>query len=68
MKGFDINLLYDLDSKSFLSKIFSNDTSIKKNKVLLDEGKIDFKNSIFDIDLSILLNSKLPLILKAKYL
>ena len=30
----DMNLFYDLDSKSFLSDIYSNDTSIKNNQIL----------------------------------
>jgi len=36
----DINLLYDLDTKSFSSEISSNNSSIKNNKILFDKGII----------------------------
>ncbi len=58
----DINLFYDLDSKSFLSDIYSNNTSIKNNQIKFDIGKIEYNNAIFDIDFSMLLNdSKIPI-------
>ena len=60
--GLDMNLSYNLDSKSFISEIFSNNTSIKNNKLILDKGLVRFKNSIFDIDFSLLTNdSKDPI-------
>ena len=58
----DMNLFYDLDSKSFLSDIYSNDTSIKNNQIVFDKGKIEYNNSNFEIDFSLLLNdSKIPI-------
>jgi hypothetical protein len=54
--GFDINLFYDLDNKSFSSQIYSNNSSIKNNKIVFDKGLIEFNNSIFDVDFSLLIN------------
>jgi hypothetical protein len=63
--GLDMNLFYNLDTKSFSSEISSNDLSIKNNKLLIDRGLIEFDNSIFDIDLSILINeSEVPINIK----
>ncbi len=63
--GFDMDLFYNLDNKSFLSKISSNNSSIKNNKILFEKGIVDFDNSVFDIDLSLLINeSKIPIIIK----
>ena len=63
--GIDINLLYDLDTKSFSSKISSNNSSIKNNKILLEKGFIEFNNSNFDIDFSLLINdSGIPISIK----
>ena len=60
--GLDINLFYDLDSKSFSSEIFSNNTFIKNNQIIFDKGQIEFNSSFFDIDLSLLLNdSRIPI-------
>jgi len=60
--GLDMNLFYDLDTKSFSSKISSNNSSIKNKKIVFDKGLIEFKNSIFDIDFSLLINdSKIPI-------
>ena len=60
--GFDINLFYDLDTRSFASKIFSNNSTIKNKKIVFNKGLIEFKNSIFDIDFSMLLNdSQIPI-------
>ncbi|MDC3164953.1 translocation/assembly module TamB [Prochlorococcus sp. AH-716-F10] len=53
----DINLLYDLDKKSFTSNISSNDTSINNTKILLDNGEVQYNGSNFDLDLSLLLNN-----------
>jgi len=65
--GLDINLLYDLDTKSFSSEISSNNSSIKNNKILFDKGIIKFNNSIFDIDFSLLTNeSKIPMNIKGE--
>ncbi len=62
MGGLDMNLLYDIDKKSFSSEIYSNNSSIKNKKIVFDKGFIEFKNSIFDIDLSLLINdSKIPI-------
>ena len=51
-----MNLFYDLDTRSFASKISSNNSTIKNKKIVFNEGLIEFKNSIFDIDFSLLLN------------
>jgi len=60
--GLDINLLYDLDKKSFSSEIFSNNSSIKNNIIIFDKGLVQFNNSIFDIDFSLLINdSEIPI-------
>ena len=65
--GLDINLLYNLDAKSFSSEISSNNSSIKNNKILLEKGKFEFNNSVFDIDFSLLTNeSKIPLNIKGE--
>ncbi len=63
----DMNLFYDLDKKSFSSEISSNNSSIKNNKILFDKGLIEFNNSIFDIDFSLLINdSEIPIKIKGK--
>ncbi len=60
--GLDINLSYDIDTKSFFSEISSNNSSIKNNTVIFDKGLVEFDNSIFDINFSILINdSKIPI-------
>jgi len=65
--GLDINLLYNLDSRSFSSEISSNNSSINNNEILFDKGIIKFNNSIFDIDFSLLTNeSNIPLNIKGE--
>ena len=65
--GLDMNLSYDLDTKSFTSSISSNNSSIKNNQILFKKGLIEFNNSIFDIDFSLLIdNSKIPIKLEGK--
>ncbi len=60
--GLDMDLFYDLDKKSFSSKISSNNSLIKNNKIIFDKGLIEFNNSIFDIDFSLLINdSEIPI-------
>ncbi len=60
--GLDLNLFYDLDTKSFSSEISSNNSSIKNNPIIFDKGLVEFDNSIFDIDFSILINdSEIPI-------
>lgn len=60
--GLDMNLFYDLDTKSFSSEIFSNNSSIKNNIIIFDKGLVDFNNYIFDIDFSLLINdSEIPI-------
>ncbi|ABM69931.1 translocation/assembly module TamB domain-containing protein [Prochlorococcus marinus] len=60
--GLDMNLFYDLDTKSFSSDILSNGSSIKNNIIIFDKGLIKFNNSIFDIDFSLLINdSEIPI-------
>ncbi len=60
--GLDMNLFYDLDKKSFSSEITSNNSSIKNNKIIFDKGLVQFENSFFDIDFSILINdSEIPI-------
>ncbi|AQL31410.1 MULTISPECIES: translocation/assembly module TamB domain-containing protein [unclassified Prochlorococcus] len=63
--GLDMDLFYNLDDKSFLSQISSNNSSIKNNKLLFEKGIIEFDNSVFDIDFSLLVNdSKIPISFK----
>ena len=60
--GLDMNLFYDLDTKSFSSEISSNNSSIENKNLVLKKGLIEFKNSIFDIDFSLLINnSEVPI-------
>jgi len=60
--GLDMNLFYDLDTKSFSSNIFSNGSSIRNNIIIFDRGLVKFNNSIFDIDFSLLVNdSEIPI-------
>ncbi len=60
--GLDMNLFYDLDTKSFSSDIISNGSSIKNNIIIFDKGLVKFNNSIFDIDFSLLINdSEIPI-------
>ena len=57
-----MNLFYDLDTKSFSSEISSNNSKIKNKKIVFEKGLIEFENSIFDIDFSLLLNdSQIPI-------
>ena len=65
--GLDISLFYNLDSKSFFSEISSNNSSIKNNKIYFEKGFIEFNNSIFDIDFSLLTNnSEIPINIEGK--
>jgi len=60
--GLDMNLFYDLDANSFSSEISSNNSSIKNNIIIFDKGLVEFNNSIFDIDFSLLINdSEIPI-------
>ncbi len=60
--GLDINLFYDIDTKSFFSEISSNNSSIKNNTIIFDKGLVEFDSSIFDINFSILINdSEIPI-------
>ncbi len=60
--GLDMNLFYDIDTKSFFSEISSNNSSIKNNTIIFDKGIVEFDNSIFDINFSILINdSEIPI-------
>ena len=60
--GLDMNLFYDLDTKSFSSEISSNNSSIKNNTIIFDIGIVEFDKSIFDIDFSLLINdSEIPI-------
>jgi len=60
--GLDMNLFYDLDTKSFSSEISSNNSSIKNNTIVFDKGLVEFDNSIFDIDFSLQINdSEIPI-------
>ncbi len=60
--GLDMNLFYDLDMKSFSSEISSNSSSIKNNIIIFEKGLVEFNNSIFDVDFSLLLNdSEIPI-------
>ena len=58
----DVNLSYDLDTKSFTTNIYSNNTFINNSPITFDKGKVKYSDSIFDLDLSLLLNnSNVPL-------
>ena len=58
----DINLIYNLDKKSFATNISSNNTSINNSPVKIDIGEVEYDDSIFDLDLSFLLNnSNIPI-------
>ena len=58
----DIKLLYNLTEKNFSSLISSNKTSVNKFNLMFNKGLIDFKDSLFNIDLSLLLdNSSKPI-------
>ena len=58
---------YDLDKKSFYSQISSNNSSIRNNQIVFDRGLIEFNNSVFNIDFSLLINdSKIPINIKGK--
>ena len=60
--GLDMNLFYDLDTKSFSSEISSNNSSIKNKTIIFDKGLVEFDNSVFDIDFSLLINdSEIPI-------
>ena len=60
--GIDMNLFYDLDTKSFSSEISSNNSSIKNKTIIFDKGLVEFNNSVFDIDFSLLINdSEIPI-------
>ena len=57
--GLDINLSYDLDKRSFASNISSEFSSVNNNQIFFDKGSINYSNSIFDIDFSLLLNNSI---------
>ena len=58
----DINLTYDLDKKSFDTNISSNNTSINNSPIIFDNGEVQYNDSVFDLDLSLLFNnSSIPL-------
>ncbi len=60
--GLDMNLLYDLDTKSFSSNISSNNSFIKNNILMFDRGLFEFNNSFFNIDFALLINdSEIPI-------
>jgi len=60
--GLDMNLFYDLDTKSISSEISSNNSSIKNKTIIFDKGLVEFDNSVFDIDFSLLINdSEIPI-------
>tara|TARA_Y100000766_G_scaffold232862_1_gene207372 strand:+ start:894 stop:4838 length:3945 start_codon:yes stop_codon:yes gene_type:complete len=55
----DINLFYNLDSRSFSSDISSNNTTIKNKQLIFNKGRIEYENSIFDVNFSLLLDDSL---------
>ena len=58
----DINLIYNLDKKFFATNISSNNTSINNSPIKIDIGEVKKSDSIFDLDLSFLLNnSNIPI-------
>ncbi len=60
--GIDMNLFYDLDTKIFSGEISSNNSSIKDKTIIFDKGLVEFDNSVFDIDFSLLINdSEIPI-------
>ncbi|KGG03562.1 hypothetical protein EU99_1148 [Prochlorococcus marinus str. MIT 9321] len=63
--GLDMNLFYNLDTQSFSSRIFSNNSFIKNKQILFDEGLIELNNSIFDVEFSLLIDdSEIPILIK----
>ncbi len=52
----DINLSYNLNEKSFSSVISSKEASINNFRISFDKGVIDFNDSLFNIDLSLMLD------------
>ncbi len=65
--GFDMDLFYNLDNKSFVSQISSKNLSINNNKLLFEKGIIELNNSVFDVDFSLLINdSEIPINIEGK--
>ena len=52
----DVKLNYDLNEKEFISFISSNNTSINGYELDLDKTQIDYEDSLFNLDLSLMLN------------
>ena len=52
----DIELFYNLNEKSFSSIISSNQASLNDFKIMLDKGSISFKDSLFNVDMSLWLD------------
>ena len=55
--GLDIELIYDLDAKTFLSSFDSENLFINTKQIFIDKGELNYKDSSFDIDFSFLLDS-----------
>ena len=53
----DINLVYNLTKQNFFSVISSNKTSINNFKIMLDKTFISFKDSLFNVDMSLWLDN-----------
>ena len=57
LKGsLDLKLMYNLDTKSFSSVVRSNKTSINDLNISFQKSLINFKDSFFDVDLSLLID------------
>jgi len=52
----DINLVYNLTDQNFFSVISSEETSINDFNIMLDKTFISFKDSLFNVDMSLLLD------------
>ena len=52
----DINLVYNLTDQEFFSVISSNKTSINDFSIMLDKTFISYKDSLFNVDMSLWLD------------
>ncbi len=52
----DINLIYNLSEQNFFSVISSNQTSINDFSIEFDKSYVSFKDSLFKVDMSLLLD------------
>jgi len=58
----DINLVYNLTDKNFFSVISSKQASINDFNIIFDKAFISFKDSLFNVDISLSLDNRLEAI------